>query len=83
MPMRRILGLAAACAVAGLGYAAGVETRWFALRPDRRLGVSLHSFSYKRGVPRGLDLMFDCRFLANPHWEPNLRPLDGRDDRLR
>ncbi|TJZ89484.1 RNase adapter RapZ [Paracoccus gahaiensis] len=57
-------------------------TRWFDLRPDRRLSVSLHSFSFKRGVPRGLDLMFDCRFLANPHWEPGLRPLDGRDGRV-
>ncbi|MEZ5685789.1 MAG: RNase adapter RapZ [Paracoccaceae bacterium] len=44
-----------------------------------RLSVSVHSFSYKRGVPRGLDLMFDCRFLSNPHWEPALRPFDGRD----
>lgn len=47
-----------------------------------RLSVSIHSFSYKRGVPRGLDLMFDCRFLANPHWEPALRPHDGRDPRV-
>lgn len=54
-------------------------TRVFDVRPDHRLTVSLHSFSYKRGVPRGLDLMFDCRFLSNPHWEPGLRPLDGRD----
>lgn len=51
--------------------------RWFDSRPDHRLSVSLHSFSYKRGVPRGLDLMFDCRFLANPHWEPALRLMNG------
>lgn len=51
--------------------------RWFDTRPDRRLSVSVHSFSYKRGVPRGLDLMFDCRFLANPHWEAGLRELNG------
>ncbi|CAM3514642.1 RNase adapter RapZ [Paracoccus nototheniae] len=57
-------------------------TRWFDLRPERRLSVSLHSFSFKRGVPRGLDMMFDCRFLTNPHWEPDLRPLDGRDSRV-
>ena len=44
-----------------------------------RLSVSLQSFSYKRGVPRGIDMIFDCRFLANPHWEPTLRALDGRD----
>src|SRR5690606_623494 len=37
------------------------------------------SFSYKRGVPRGVDMIFDCRFLANPHWQPSLRSLDGRD----
>lgn len=53
---------------------------WFGVKQDgRRLSVSLHSFSYKRGVPRGVDLIFDCRFLANPHWEPTLRALDGRD----
>ena len=48
-------------------------------RGGHRLSVSLQSFSYKRGVPRGLDFMFDCRFLAYPHWEPVLRPLDGRN----
>jgi UPF0042 nucleotide-binding protein len=44
-----------------------------------RLSVSVQSFSYKRGVPRGVDMIFDCRFLANPHWQPDLRALDGRD----
>lgn len=44
-----------------------------------RLAVSIHSFSYKRGVPRGLDMMFDCRFLRNPHWVAALRDSDGRD----
>jgi RNase adapter protein RapZ len=53
--------------------------RWFAPGKGGSMAVSLHSFSYKRGVPRGLDLMFDCRFLANPHWVPGLRALDGRD----
>ncbi len=54
-------------------------SRWFDTEPGRRLTVSVQSFSYKRGVPRGVDMMFDCRFLANPHWEPSLRPMDGRD----
>lgn len=44
-----------------------------------RLAVSVHSFSYKRGVPRGLDMMFDCRFLTNPYWVPALRGLTGLD----
>lgn len=52
--------------------------RWFALGDAPGLLVSLNSFSYKRGLPRGLDMMFDCRFLANPHWVPELRTLDGR-----
>lgn len=55
-------------------------TRWFEESTTSTLAVSVQSFSYKRGVPRGLDLIFDCRFLKNPHWEPGLRQLDGRDE---
>lgn len=49
--------------------------------PDGRgfLGVSIQSFSYKRGLPRGVDMVFDCRFLANPHWQEALRAKDGRE----
>ncbi|NHB76165.1 RNase adapter RapZ [Rhodobacter calidifons] len=54
-------------------------TRLFDAGTGGRLSVSVQSFSYKRGVPRGMDMIFDCRFLANPHWQPALRPLDGRD----
>ena len=43
------------------------------------LAVTLQSFSYKRGVPRGSDMVIDVRFLKNPHWDQALRPLDGRD----
>lgn len=43
------------------------------------LAISVQSFSYKRGLPRGADLVFDVRFLKNPHWEPDLRGRDGRD----
>ncbi|MEM6825976.1 MAG: RNase adapter RapZ, partial [Pseudomonadota bacterium] len=46
------------------------------------LMVSLHSYSYKRGLPQDLDAAFDVRFLANPHWMADLRPLDGRDARV-
>lgn len=53
--------------------------RWFEDSSTSMLAVSLHSFSYKRGVPRGLDLIFDCRFLKNPYWDPTLRSRDGRD----
>lgn len=48
--------------------------------PDgRNLAVSIQSFSYKRGVPYASDLVFDCRFLNNPYWVPELRALNGRD----
>lgn len=53
--------------------------RWFAPKDGRHLGVSIESFSYKRGLPRGLDMVFDCRFLANPYWRPELRDADGRN----
>lgn len=52
---------------------------WFGPRDGRPMALSVQSFSYKRGLPRGVDMVFDCRFLANPHWQPELRPLDGRD----
>ncbi|RYH11758.1 RNase adapter RapZ [Tropicimonas sp. IMCC6043] len=52
-------------------------SRWFGGAPKSRLAVSVQSFSYKRGLPRGLDMVFDCRFLRNPYWKPDLRGLDG------
>lgn len=54
-------------------------SRWFGRDKQAGLQVSVQSFSYKRGVPHGLDLVFDCRFLRNPHWDAGLRPLDGRN----
>lgn len=53
--------------------------RWLGLHEGDTLSVSVQSFSYKLGVPRGLDLVFDVRFLRNPHWQEELRPLTGRD----
>jgi len=51
----------------------------FADQTGQKLAVALHSFSYKRGLPQGLDWAFDCRFLDNPHWQPELRGLTGLD----
>jgi len=42
--------------------------------------VSVVSFSYRWGIPREADLVFDVRFLTNPHYEKNLQPLTGRDE---
>jgi len=46
---------------------------------DPGLQVNVLSFGFKRGTPREADLLFDVRFLPNPHWVDALRPLDGRD----
>ncbi|MCA8884561.1 MAG: RNase adapter RapZ [Rhodobacteraceae bacterium] len=53
--------------------------RWFDVQGSSRMALMLHSFSYKRGMPRGIDMVFDCRFLKNPYWEVALRSRNGRD----
>jgi len=45
--------------------------------PEEGLHVSIVSFGYKYGSPRDADLVFDVRFLPNPHWVDDLRPLPG------
>jgi UPF0042 nucleotide-binding protein len=44
-----------------------------------QLQTRVVSFGYKHGIPTDVDLLFDCRFLPNPHWVPELRPLPGTD----
>jgi UPF0042 nucleotide-binding protein len=51
--------------------------------PEAGLQVSVLSFGYKHGTPRDADLIIDCRFLPNPHWIDELRPLPGTDERVR
>ena len=48
-----------------------------------RMAISIASFGYKYGVPFGLDTTLDVRFLPNPHFVDELRPLDGTDARVR
>jgi UPF0042 nucleotide-binding protein len=47
-------------------------TKLFAPDGAAALSITVTSFSYRRGLPTGADLVFDCRFLRNPHWEPSL-----------
>jgi UPF0042 nucleotide-binding protein len=47
------------------------------------LQTNVVSFGYKHGIPVDVDLLFDCRFLPNPHWIDELRPLVGTDDAVR
>ncbi len=46
---------------------------------QHQLTVTIQSFGFAHGLPRNADLVFDMRFLANPHWESALRPLTGED----
>ncbi len=55
--------------------------RWFA-PTGQNLVLSIQSFSYKRGLPTGADMIFDCRFLRNPFWDAALRELNGRDEKV-
>jgi len=50
---------------------------------EQPLRVSVTSFGFKKGVPRVIDLVFDVRFLPNPHWVEKLRPLTGLDEPVR
>ncbi len=52
-------------------------------RPLDALTVSVVSFGFKHGLPLDADLVFDVRFLPNPHWVPELRPLTGLDPSVR
>jgi UPF0042 nucleotide-binding protein len=54
-----------------------------AATPDRRMRVDVISFGFKRGTPRVVDVLFDVRFLPNPHWIAELRPLSGHDTPVR
>ncbi|HEY7136949.1 MAG TPA: RNase adapter RapZ [Acidimicrobiia bacterium] len=51
--------------------------------PEGTLHPNLVSFGYKHGLPLDVDLLFDCRFLPNPHWVEELRPLTGLDEPVR
>ena len=48
-----------------------------------RLSVSLISFGFKHGTPLDVDMLLDVRFLPNPHYDPELRPLTGHDEPVR
>lgn len=57
-------------------------TARFTLEDAPGLGIFVTSFSYRQGVPREADLVFDVRFLRNPHYDTILRPLTGQDLRV-
>ncbi|MEV2277120.1 RNase adapter RapZ [Nocardiopsis sp. NPDC049922] len=50
---------------------------------EGRIRANVVSFGFKHGLPVDADLVLDCRFLPNPHWVPDLRPMNGRDAPVR
>ena len=51
----------------------------FAIGREAGMRISVTSFSFRRGLPREADLVFDVRFLKNPHYDPKLKPMTGVD----
>lgn len=51
--------------------------------PHGGMQTTVMSFGYKHGLPLDVDLVLDCRFLPNPHWQDELRPKTGRDKAVR
>jgi UPF0042 nucleotide-binding protein len=60
-----------------------VERQYAGGAAGRPMMITIVTFGYKYGVPFDLDLMFDLRFLPNPHFVPELRPHTGEDERVR
>jgi len=50
---------------------------------ERTMRVTVVSFGFAHGIPRDVDMLIDCRFLPNPHWVDELRPLSGLDASVR
>ena len=55
----------------------------FAQGLTQSVRVNVLSFGYKYGIPVDADLVLDCRFIPNPHWIPELRPLSGLDEKIK
>jgi RNase adapter protein RapZ len=51
--------------------------------PSSGMAVNVISFGYKHGLPLDADIVLDCRFLPNPHWVEELRPLNGTNRKVR
>jgi RNase adapter protein RapZ len=61
---------------------AHISSKFTAGSTDKDILISVVSFGYKAGLPEDADLLFDVRFLPNPHFVPQFRPLTGRHPRV-
>jgi UPF0042 nucleotide-binding protein len=55
----------------------------FEVEGRHRMQLAIESFGYKNGLPLDADIVMDVRFLPNPHWDEELRPLTGHDEPVR
>ena len=55
----------------------------FPLANNRNIQIMVQSFSFRRGSPTGIDMIFDCRFLKNPNWVEGLKDLNGTDEAVK
>jgi UPF0042 nucleotide-binding protein len=55
----------------------------FGASDREQMQIAIESFGYKNGLPLDADVVMDVRFLPNPHWEEQLRPLTGHDPKVR
>ncbi|MGI9595165.1 MAG: RNase adapter RapZ [Acidimicrobiales bacterium] len=59
-----------------------ITSQFMDIGTDTSMRLTLTSFGFKNGLPLDADLVFDCRFLPNPHWEAELRPFSGKDPEI-
>ena len=78
-PIRAVADLVVDTSNRSMAELKRLMTERFALDRQPGLAITVMSFSYRIGVPREADLVFDVRFLKNPHYVPELKPLSGLD----
>ncbi|MGH6934136.1 MAG: RNase adapter RapZ [Dongiaceae bacterium] len=78
-PVRELADLVIDTTDLAIGDLKRVLRGQFALDRRSEAAITIISFAYRNGLPREADLVFDARFLRNPHYEPALKPLTGRD----
>ena len=59
-----------------------IATEVLSPESNRKLALTILTFGFKKGAPRDADLVFDVRFLPNPHYREDLRPMTGRDSEV-
>lgn len=81
-PLQQVADLVIDTSDRTIGDFKALLARELGLEGRSELAIAVISFSYRLGLPREADLVFDVRFLDNPHYDPALRPLTGEDERV-